>query len=193
MRKQPSCVSPIFSFCCTIFIIIHKKKPMILVSTVLVQNCSSRFWGLRWTETWEPVQTCDVQGKHRKRSGEGSEGRGGNYNQANSTLILPCILSVKTRVVPDETFQAAKKLSQNSQSDHDRNCYRRSDRFDTSDSTQSGAQILCERSSDLRSLIKCFIIFVMIRVTDLDIMFIQRSYCSCLLNCLQVTVVVYFM
>lgn len=50
------------------------------------------------SDLWHTRETQEVVG------GGGAEGRGGNYNQANSTLILPCILSlslsVKSRVVP---------------------------------------------------------------------------------------------
>lgn len=41
--------------------------------------------------------------------GAGWRGRGGNHNQANSTLILPCILSVKSGVAPDENVPGCQK------------------------------------------------------------------------------------
>lgn len=96
-RKQRSCVSLSFYFCC---IIIHEKSFLLLSP-----NCSTRFfWGGfevdlsrrrvsdrkvgTSSDLWHTRETQEVVG------GGGAEGRGGNYNQANSTLILPCILSL---------------------------------------------------------------------------------------------------
>lgn len=91
-------------------LIIHKNSFLLLSP-----NCSTRFFGGGFevdlsrrrvsdrkmgtsSDLWHTRETQEVVG------GGGAEGRGGNYNQANSTLILPCILSlslsVKSRVVP---------------------------------------------------------------------------------------------
>lgn len=66
---------------------------MIFISTEQTVAPGLGVWD--FTEIWELVQPLDMQEKHRKWSEVWEGGRGGNYNQAKSTLILPCILFVK--------------------------------------------------------------------------------------------------
>ena len=110
-RKQRSCVSLSFYFCC---IIIHEKSFLLLSP-----NCSTRFFGggLRWichagecrTERWELVQTCDIQGKHRKWSGWGRGGARRKLQSSKQHFDTPMYPLSLWRVV---SFQAAKTVAE---------------------------------------------------------------------------------
>lgn len=71
-----------------------KTNPNLFSFLLLRQKCSTRFGGSGWiwhtgeyrVRTWE--QHCEMQRKTQEKVVVG-RGRGGNYNQAKSTLILP--------------------------------------------------------------------------------------------------------
>lgn len=96
---------------------------MMLISTVTAKIEQTvapdfrRFGSITWKNIGQKhgnsfnlvTYTRKTQEVVRGWGGEGGGGRGGNYNQANSTLILPCILSVKS-------CSRLPELSQNLQS-----------------------------------------------------------------------------